>query len=112
MELIHYADGSILTGTTIAQALVEYAKVLAANGAAATVEIPTREGDGTVGHATFLLGPASQIVAVEAISQLDEVVDDELVRYLEVETTRQRGGEVRAAEQDPGAAPAALEWEE
>lgn len=113
MELIHYADGSILTGSSIARALLEYAQVLASNETAASLEIPIRQADGSVGHATFLLGPASQIVAVTVESEFDEIVDDDLVRRLEAETDRQRGGEVRAGEQDrSGAAPADLEWEE
>ncbi|GAA4267411.1 hypothetical protein [Frondihabitans peucedani] len=113
MELIHYADGSILTGSSIAKALLDYAQVLAANESAASLEIPIRQDDGSVGHATFLLGPASQIVAVTVESEFDEIVDDDLVKRLEAETDRQRGAEVSAGEQGPaGVAPTDLEWEE
>jgi hypothetical protein len=112
MQLIHYADGSVLTGTSIARALVDYAQVLASHGTADTVEIPTREADGSVGQATFLLGPASQIVAVGVQSEFDELRDDDLVGFLVAETARQRGGEVRPAEQDANSAPATLEWDE
>jgi hypothetical protein len=112
MQLIHYADGSVLTGSAISRALVDYAQVLASNGASATVDIPTREDGGALGHATFLLGPASQMVAVAVDSAYDEVVDEALVATLEAETRRQRGAEVRAAEQTPETAPGDLEWEQ
>lgn len=112
MELIHYADGSILTGTAIARALVDYAQVLASHGSAASIEVPTREADGSLSRATFLLGPASQLVSVAVDSKFDEVVDDDLVGWIRQETIRQRGGEVRAGEQpsledsaDPTLAP-------
>jgi hypothetical protein len=100
MELIHYADGSVLTGTAIARALIDYAQVLAANATAATVDIPTREPDGSIGRAQFLLGPASQIVSVNAVTNGAEVEDEELVRFLVAATEKQHGGEVRASDQD------------
>lgn len=112
MELIHYADGSIMTGTSIARAIVDYAQVLAANGSSASVDVPTREEGGSVGRATFLLGPASQIVAVAVDSEFDEVEDAGLVSRLVTETQRQRGAEVRPEEQSEESAPRDLEWEE
>ena len=112
MQLIHYAEGAVLTGTTIADALVDYAQVLAATASAATVHIPTRESDGSIGRATFLLGPSSQIVAVDTESRFDEVRDDDLVRFLEAETTKQRGAAIEPSEQTPDSAPTDLEWEQ
>ena len=41
MDRIHYAGDSILTGTDIAHAMLEYARALAQVGSSATVEIPT-----------------------------------------------------------------------
>ena len=99
MELIHYADGSILTGTAIARALVDYAQVLASHDAAASVDVPTREEDGSISRATFLLGPASQLVSVAVDSKFDEIVDEHLVQSLREETERQRGAQVRAGDQ-------------
>jgi hypothetical protein len=79
MERIHYASGSILTGTAIARALLDYAEALAEQNQSATVDIPTRNDDGSIGRANFLIGPASQIVSDTEISDSDELVDDELV---------------------------------
>ncbi|BDZ48291.1 hypothetical protein GCM10025867_05320 [Frondihabitans sucicola] len=112
MQLIHYADGSVLTGSTIALALVDYAQILASNGSAAAVQVPTRQDDGSVGRATFLLGPASQIVAVDTASEFAELEDTELVAFLESETAKQRGAAVRPEEQSSDVVPDDLEWNE
>lgn len=79
---IHYAGGSELTGTAIADALLDLAEELGRTGGATTVEIPVRQADGSVGRSRFLLGPASQIVAETEDSDLDEVSDEEVVRDL------------------------------
>ena len=82
MEIIHYAGDSLLTGTEIARALLEYANALAKNEQSATVYIPVRHADGSIGRANFLIGPASQLVAESESSPFDEVVDPELVEWL------------------------------
>ena len=82
MERIHYATGSILTGTDIARALVDYAEALAKVGTSASVDIPARHADGTVGRANFLVGPASQLVSETEDSPFPEIEDDELVHGL------------------------------
>lgn len=90
MDRIHYAGDSVLTGTKIAQTLLEYAQALAKNGASATVEIPTREPDGSIGRSKLLIGPASQLIADAEESPDDEIVDDELVAHFERETAKLR----------------------
>ena len=82
MMRIHYAGGSELTGTDIADALMDLAEELGKAGAATTVEIPVRQSDGSMGRSRFLIGPASQIVAETEHSALQEVVDEELVQDL------------------------------
>ncbi|HEY0258378.1 MAG TPA: hypothetical protein VGC18_00880 [Lacisediminihabitans sp.] len=86
MERIHYAGGSVLTGTAIARALLDYARALAKRGASATVDIPARHSDGTLGRANFLIGPASQLVSETENSEFDEIVDGHLVESFERET--------------------------
>jgi hypothetical protein len=79
MDRIHYAGNSVLTGTAIAQALLEYAKALGMRNEAATVEIPVRHPDGRVGRAEFLIGPASQLVTEDEPSDLEELIDEDVV---------------------------------
>lgn len=82
MKAIHYAGETVLTGDAIADALVLYAGALARRETAAAVEIPVRYPDGSVNEASVLLGPASQIVAVPAHSDYEELVDEDLVAWL------------------------------
>lgn len=82
MERIHYATGSILTGTEIARALVDYAEALAKVGSSATVDIPARHADGTEGRANFLVGPASQLVSETEDSEQPELTEPEVVERL------------------------------
>ena len=91
MDRIHYAGDSILTGSAIARALLEYAQALAKVGTSATVDIPTRESDGSLGRSSLLVGPASQLIADAEESAYDEIVDDELVAHFEQETAKLRG---------------------
>jgi hypothetical protein len=103
MERIHYADESVLTGTDIAQALLHYAAALARRNTSATVDIPVRKDDGTIGRASFLLGPASQMISENEESPFDEVVDAGLVAAFERESGKLGNPQAVAAEQ-PSAA--------
>jgi hypothetical protein len=85
MDRIHYAGDSILTGTAIAAALLEYAAALARADASETVRIPTREEDGSEGRSTLLIGPASQLTADSEESEFDELVDEQLVARFKAE---------------------------
>jgi hypothetical protein len=91
MDRIHYAGNSVLTGSRIAKSLLEYAEVLAKAGTSATVDIPTREEDGSLGRSKLLVGPASQLIADAEESEFDEIVDDELVAYFDREAARLSG---------------------
>ena len=102
MDRIHYAGDSVLTGSAIARALLEYAEVLAKAGTSATVDIPTREEDGSVGRSKFLIGPASQLVSDVEESEYEELVDDDLVEYFRAETAvlRQAPAVIPAGNED------------
>ncbi|MCR2763388.1 hypothetical protein NQ152_07675 [Microbacterium sp. zg.B48] len=75
MKAILYAGGEYVTGDDIALALMEYSRRLAEEDTAGTVEIPILNADGSLGAATFLLGPASQIVAQDVDTDSDELRD-------------------------------------
>jgi hypothetical protein len=82
MKMIVYAGGEYTTGDQIAQALMEFSRALAEEEAAQNVEIPIVHQDGTVGTATFLIGPSSQIVAEQVETDHEELVDPETVERL------------------------------
>lgn len=82
MKVLAYAGGEYRTGSEIAQALLDYSQALADVGTAASIEIPIVGDGGRRSHATFLVGPASQIVAIDAPDSGEELVDDAVVERL------------------------------
>lgn len=82
MKVLIYAGGEYVTGDEIAVALMEYSEALAEAGDAANIEIPIIGDDDKRESATFLVGPASQIVAKDADAPGDELVDEEVVTRL------------------------------
>ena len=82
MKTIVYAGGEYTTGDQIATALMEYSRALAEEDTAQNVDIPIVHEDGSVGTATFLIGPSSQIVAEAVETDFEELVDHEAVERL------------------------------
>ena len=91
MKSIHYAGDALMTGDVIADAVVRYAAALARENTSRAIDIPVRFEDGSIRVVNFLLGPASQIVAipVEGDNDLEEVIDEGVVVEL-----RQREAEL------------------
>lgn len=87
MQRIHYAGGDLITGTDIADAIVDYAAALAGRRTAASIDIPVRTASGGVGRAHLLIGPASQLVTESVESEFDELMDEDLVARLRSATT-------------------------
>jgi hypothetical protein len=100
MDRIHYAGDSLLTGTEIARALLEYASALAKSEQSATVDIPVRHDDGTIGRANFLIGPASQLVSRVEASPFEELTDPSLVEHLTREADKLRPAHPMSASND------------
>ncbi|QLD10769.1 hypothetical protein [Microbacterium oleivorans] len=94
MDRVHYAGDSVLTGSDIARALLDYAQALAEAGTAATVDIPVVDDDGAEKRWEVLVGPASQMTALAADWSGPEVRDDLLVARLRENArhVRARGG--------------------
>ena len=92
-----YAGDELLTGSEIADALLDYGQALALNGTASKVEIPTLDPDGSRSTTTVLVGPASQIVAKSADTEFEELRDPAVVADLRART--------RALRPNPSAPP-------
>jgi hypothetical protein len=113
MDRIHYAGDSCLTGTAIAQALLDYAQALAQAGTSATVDVPTLNDDGSPGRSEFLVGPASQLISSAETSPHPEIVDEELVARLRDEAKKLRSyGEASPVADLTDADPAPEDWSE
>lgn len=87
MDRIRYAGGELLTGSDIAEAVVQYAAALGRSNSAASIDIPVRTDAGTTRRAHLLVGPASQLVTEPVDTDLDELVDAALVADLRAATT-------------------------
>jgi hypothetical protein len=87
---VHYAGHSVVTGTAIAEALLDYAQALAQVKGAATIQIPTVHDDGSPGRSEILVGPSSQLMSDAEESEFEEVTDEALVSYLHHEAVNLR----------------------
>jgi len=87
MDRIHYAGGELLTGSAIADAIVDYAAALASRRSAASIDIPIRGHDGVITRAHLLIGPASQLLTEPVETDAEELIDEELVSRLRAATT-------------------------
>jgi len=99
MRRVYYSSGSMLTGDTIAHAVLEYAEALAKDGRADIVEIPVVLASGRTGTATLLIGPSSQLASVTEETELITPLDDSLVDELRRRTMRL--GSPRPGSQQP-----------
>jgi hypothetical protein len=84
VKRILYSSGAIVTGDRIADAVIEYAQELAKLETSATVWIPVVIDDGTMQQAQLLLGPASQLVAVDISGEnvIEQSAESEVVEEL------------------------------
>lgn len=82
MKRVIYAGSEFVTGDDIAAALLGCGQALAEVGEAEAVTVPTREADGSLGEVTVLIGPASQMVARDAKSDGDELIDEVAIARL------------------------------
>jgi hypothetical protein len=71
MKRIIYATAEFTTDDDVADALLEYASVLAIVGSADVVRFPGLDSAGTVRQMQIVIGPASQLLAMDADSTVD-----------------------------------------
>jgi hypothetical protein len=91
MKRILYSGGTVVTGDQVADAVLEYASELARQESSDTLDVPSVTEAGVLGHTQLLLGPASQFVVEEFESELDDLVDADLV-----ESIREKTGHLQA----------------
>jgi hypothetical protein len=83
MQRVYFCTGtSFLTGDDVADAVLEYAWVLAQYGRHDLVRVPTRRSDGSVGRSSLLIGPSSQLSSEDLSTADGELIDREFVRGL------------------------------
>lgn len=82
MKHVTYAQKSLLFGDETADALLEYAAVLAADGSADTVQVHAYDSDGDEVLATFVLSDGIELMAETTRSSIPEPDNTEILAYL------------------------------
>jgi hypothetical protein len=82
MKYIHYNGQPTMVADDVADAVIEYAAVLGANGRTDTVDVPTFDEIGQRAWETMLIGPASQITVSAAPEDELEGDHDDFVEHL------------------------------
>jgi len=81
---VHYTGGTVLMADDVCEALIQYARVLAASQASDVLVVPVVDESGKLATAEFLVGPASQLLAVPVAgveeSGRDQSVIDDITR--------------------------------
>ena len=90
MRKVIYAGSAFYTGDRLAEALLEYANLLAHRDMSETVYVPGRTPDGVRGDIEVLIGPASQLLSEPTDEEFEEIVDEEVVRKFLVEIEKLR----------------------
>lgn len=78
-----YAEKSLLMGDEVVDLIMEYAVLLARGGSADRVNVEAIESDGRLVTASFLIGPATIMVAETARSTFPEPENENAVTYLQ-----------------------------
>lgn len=82
MKRIFHLGGSVLTGNDLADAVLHYAKSLAASGQTGIAEIPIVDEGGRSGRAMLLVGPGMQLTSVTSLGYGTELRDPDTVKML------------------------------
>ena len=83
---VHYTGGTVLMADDVCEALIQYARVLAAAQASDVLVVPVIDENGELATAEFLIGPASQLLAVPAVSASETGRDQEVIDDIERRT--------------------------
>lgn len=82
MMRVFHTSGSILTGSDLGSALLNYSRALANRRQTDLVDIPILNEDGTRAHAQVLVGYCSPLMGVASVSDAPELVDPAEVDFL------------------------------
>lgn len=75
MKRIFHPGGSVVTGSDLADAVMEYAESLSGRSQVDVVDIPVLTDSGLPGRAQFLIGASSQLVSVTSEPILRELIE-------------------------------------
>ncbi|HXD61075.1 MAG TPA: hypothetical protein VN619_04015 [Lacisediminihabitans sp.] len=97
MRRVTYAGEALMTGSAVAEALLDYAQYVIRAETSVSVSVPVLEQNGVVVDRTILLGPATQLESRYA----DGIVGDEEARRFPVPAFPPVGGKGMPADIEP-----------
>lgn len=86
MKRVTYAGTSFITGSEIADALLRLVAALGLSGQTASVHIPAHDDDAGRVSVDIVIGPTSEVLAVEIDNVGPELIDEEVVDLLTEQT--------------------------
>jgi hypothetical protein len=78
MKILSYSGETVVTTDLLSDAVVEYARALAADNAADVIDIPVVAGEGQ-GTARLLIGPSSQLISRPSDDEDVDLPDEPVV---------------------------------
>jgi hypothetical protein len=82
MKRIFHGGGSMLTGTDLADAVLEYARMIGQRHSVELVEIPVVDEQGSTQRAQLLVGEGNPLVSVTSASSGSELSEPETAQRL------------------------------
>jgi hypothetical protein len=83
MKRVTYAGTSFVTGSLLADSLLDLVAALGSHGATTSVTLPTVDEDGDVASVDLVIGPSSEVIAVDSPDRDPELVDEAAMTALD-----------------------------
>ncbi|WP_411698119.1 hypothetical protein [Conyzicola sp.] len=83
MKQVTYAGTSFITGTAIADSLLSLVAALGASNGSASVHVPALDAEDRPTSVDLVIGPASEVVAIEIQGAAPELIDEAAVEALD-----------------------------
>jgi hypothetical protein len=99
MKILSYSGESVVTSDRMSDAVVDYAKALAAHHAADVIDVPVVDPTGDA-MARLLIGPSSQLIVVPAHEPEVELRDDRAFAELRAKIEALRPARVLVGDDD------------
>lgn len=90
MMTMHYTGGSVVMADDVAESLLQYARALAVTQESDVLYVPVVTDQGVVATAEFLVGPASQLLAVPLTGVAERGRDQDVIDDIQKRTRRLR----------------------
>lgn len=82
MNSLHHNCASLWTGSAIAAGVLDFAAAVITAGGTSRITLPVRTAAAAIAATGLVIGPGTEMVAVDLGPEPDEIIDDALVHEL------------------------------